>query len=244
MRVRVIAAPDGKGTMEALARGPIVLARDKRFGEGLGAKSIARNADGYVDLIPSNTGKFTTRLEFEVPVTAGDSFHVADFASVGSTWSDESRYSVWIPNQDTIKLDTGKTYTLTAKASHRMARINGDGILDKAAEPPAPADDISSFCFKLEEEGYGIYRISQGGKYLTVDPDKPSTSGAKIKILDRMSSDLQLWWLIPVTGNEFTIINLSSGQDISESGTDDGLHQWVHVDGSNMQIWLLGISPK
>ena len=242
MRPRIIAAPDGKGIMEALVRGPIVLARDKRFGEGLGAKSITRDADEYVVLTPSNTGKFATRLEFEVPVTEGDSFHfhVADFASVGSTWSSESRYSVWLSNRDTVNLDTDKTYTLVPKASRRMAWVNGDGILDKTVKSPSSGGDISPFCFELEEVGTGgMYRISQNGKYLTVDPDKSSTSGAKIKLLDRMDSNLQLWWLIPVTGNGFNIINLESGQSISESGTDDGLHQWVHIGGSNLQIWLL-----
>ncbi len=100
MRARVVELND----MQAIERGPIILARDTRF------------HDGYVDeacLIPTHDGNL---VDLE-PVTAPDGMwmafkvtmprgayntekfvtHFCDFASAGNTWDQAERYRVWLP---------------------------------------------------------------------------------------------------------------------------------------------------
>ena len=82
---------------QALMRGPIVLARDKRLKEDIHeAMSINVNNDGTVDakLMPPTIG---TLLELEIPTKDGGSFHVVDYASAGSTWDADSEFRTWIP---------------------------------------------------------------------------------------------------------------------------------------------------
>ena len=93
--------------MTALTRGPILLARDTRFGDGYVDEcvTIATTADGTVSVTPVEAPEgmwmaFTTKM---VCGTYADgtldrrTVHLCDFASAGNTWDEKTRYRVWLP---------------------------------------------------------------------------------------------------------------------------------------------------
>lgn len=101
LRARLVRAP-GDPSYAAVMRGPVVLARDRRLESADIDAPVAIKADkdGFVDLIPVTGAKPEhIWMLFRVPV-AGDgqaTVPMCDFASAGKTWSEASRYRVWIP---------------------------------------------------------------------------------------------------------------------------------------------------
>ncbi len=85
----------------AIERGPIVLARDARLdGTVDEAVDIAYDADGFVELAPSNKAKFDTVVEYAVPQNNGKTFTVIDYSSAGKTWREDSKYACWLPTKE------------------------------------------------------------------------------------------------------------------------------------------------
>lgn len=93
---------------EAITRGPIVLARDSRFGDGfVDETAVIQNKDRFVDLTPINEKPEHVWLAFTAPCKMGTdleghgsapkSISFCDFASAGNTWDPNIRYRVWIP---------------------------------------------------------------------------------------------------------------------------------------------------
>ena len=91
----------------AITRGPLVLARDSRFGDGFVDEGVVIKAaeDGSVELTPAGNGGFAW-MAFTVPMGAGTDLenngkprqiHLCDFASAGNTWDKSVRYRVWLP---------------------------------------------------------------------------------------------------------------------------------------------------
>ncbi len=101
MSTRLVAPPPGTPEAgrgyRALARGPVVLARDLRLGgdihEGV---MIATNGKGKVDARPLPPLP-ETGMRFSIPITNGGRFEVMDFASSGNTWDARSERMTWIP---------------------------------------------------------------------------------------------------------------------------------------------------
>ena len=91
---------------QAIVRGPIVLARDSRFGDGfVDEASVVVSKDGYVALTPVKAPGFAW-LAFTAPMVLGTDLesnrapkqiHFCDFASAGNTWDKTQRYRVWLP---------------------------------------------------------------------------------------------------------------------------------------------------
>lgn len=85
----------------ALRRGPMILARDARIGEGL--DPVALPLDGDKDTVLNATERssaslpFPTRCRMEIPTSDGGSFTVVDYSSVGKTWDKNSECEAWIP---------------------------------------------------------------------------------------------------------------------------------------------------
>jgi len=80
---------------QAIIRGPIVLCRDKRAGGDVNeAIDITADEDGYVELTPIIQVP-DAQMQFLVP-SSNEAFSVIDYASAGSTWSDDSEYRAWI----------------------------------------------------------------------------------------------------------------------------------------------------
>lgn len=91
---------------QAIMRGPVVLARDSRFGDGFVdecADVVAKN--GYVELTPVAENNFAW-MSFTAPAVLGTDLegngkptpiHLCDFGSAGDTWEKSVRYRVWLP---------------------------------------------------------------------------------------------------------------------------------------------------
>lgn len=91
---------------QAIMRGPVVLARDSRFGDGFVdecADVVAKN--GYVELTPAAENNFAW-MTFTAPAVLGTdlegngkptSIKLCDFGSAGNSWDKSVRYRVWLP---------------------------------------------------------------------------------------------------------------------------------------------------
>ena len=106
LRTRVVEL----NSMQAVIRGPLVFARDSRFGDGYVDESAVIQVDkeGYVDAVPSIAGDSFNWLDLQVPMVLGANLedpgeksvrliHFCDFASAGNDWDKSGRYRVWIP---------------------------------------------------------------------------------------------------------------------------------------------------
>lgn len=93
---------------QAILRGPVVLARDTRFGDGFVYETAVIKANGgNVDLSPVMDKPANVWMSFTAPLMLGTDLEgkfrnpeqvgFCDFASAGNTWDEDSRYLVWIP---------------------------------------------------------------------------------------------------------------------------------------------------
>ena len=92
---------------QAILRGPIVLARDTRFGDGyVDETAIIQAKDGWVDLQPLSNTPDHIWMAFTAPAKIGTDLEgdfkeprpikFCDFASAGNIWEPSARYRVWI----------------------------------------------------------------------------------------------------------------------------------------------------
>jgi DUF1680 family protein len=106
---------------QAILRGPLVLARDTRFGDGFIYESaVVKEISGQVDLVPSNKTPDNVWMSFTAPLVLGTDLEgdfrnprqigFCDFASAGNTWGEDSRYRVWIPQTLNVMKTDYKSY--------------------------------------------------------------------------------------------------------------------------------------
>lgn len=91
---------------QAIVRGPVVFARDSRFGDGfVDETSVIQSKDGYVELTPVQAPSFAW-MAFTAPAVLGtdlegngmsNKIHLCDFSSAGNEWDKTQRYRVWLP---------------------------------------------------------------------------------------------------------------------------------------------------
>jgi hypothetical protein len=105
VRVRAIGIPGGHA-YTALARGPVVLAFDRRItrdfvGDGWTGLRVRSGAGNVVEA-RRVTAPGSIRLAFEVPFRSASgretTLRMCDYASAGQTWSAESKLRVWLPH--------------------------------------------------------------------------------------------------------------------------------------------------
>jgi uncharacterized protein len=92
---------------QAIMRGPVLLARDSRFGDGfVDEAAVIQNKENRVELVAAGKKPDHVWMSFTAPLVLGTDLegegrnakqiHFCDFASAGNTWTYESRYRVWI----------------------------------------------------------------------------------------------------------------------------------------------------
>ena len=91
---------------QAIVRGPVVLARDSRFGDGfVDETSTIQSKDGYVELTAVPAPDFAWMC-FTAPAVLGTDLEghggvshikLCDFSSAGNEWDKSQRYRVWLP---------------------------------------------------------------------------------------------------------------------------------------------------
>lgn len=106
---------------QAIIRGPVVLARDTRFGDGFIYESaVVMGKNGKVDLLPSPKKPASVWMSFTAPLVLGTDLegdfrnpvliNFCDFASAGNSWGEDSRYRVWIPQTLNVMKADYKSY--------------------------------------------------------------------------------------------------------------------------------------
>jgi DUF1680 family protein len=106
---------------QAILRGPVVLARDNRFGDGFIYESAVIKANNnIIDLVPSVKKPAGVWMSFTAPLVLGTDLEgdfrnprqisFCDFASAGNTWAEDSRYRVWIPQTLNVMKTDYKAY--------------------------------------------------------------------------------------------------------------------------------------
>ena len=106
---------------QAIIRGPVVLARDTRFGDGFIYESaVVMEKNGKIDLLPSPKKPANVWMSFTAPLVLGTDLegdfrnpvqiNFCDFASAGNTWGEDSRYRVWIPQTLNVMKADYKSY--------------------------------------------------------------------------------------------------------------------------------------
>ena len=96
-----------QGGFQAIERGPVVLARDTRFGDGFVDETVVVQAtDGFVTLLPAEEKPEKMWMAFTAPMILGTDLEgelaeprqimLCDFASAGNTWNRNIRYRVWL----------------------------------------------------------------------------------------------------------------------------------------------------
>ncbi len=106
---------------QAIVRGPVVLARDTRFGDGFIYESaVISEKNNRVDLLTSLNKPVNIWMSVTAPLVLGTDlegeFHnpkqvnFCDFASAGNTWGEDSRYRVWIPQTLNVMKTDYKSY--------------------------------------------------------------------------------------------------------------------------------------
>lgn len=106
---------------QAILRGPVVLARDNRFGDGFIYESAEiKEKNGIVELSPSAKKTENVWMSFTAPLILGTDLegdfrnpvqvNFCDFASAGNTWGEDSRYRVWIPKTLNVMKTEYKAY--------------------------------------------------------------------------------------------------------------------------------------
>jgi hypothetical protein len=106
---------------QAIVRGPVVLARDARFGDGyIYESAFVKEKNGKVDLAPSLEKPANIWMSFTAPLVLGTDLegdfrnpkqvNFCDFASAGNTWGEDSRYIVWIPQTLNVMKTDYKSY--------------------------------------------------------------------------------------------------------------------------------------
>lgn len=103
MRGRIYTQDDYRAVM----RGPVVLARDSRLGDGfVDEAAVIQQQDGFVTLTPVANKPDDIWMTFSLPMVIGTDLEgeyrepvnvlFCDFASAGNSWLPDSRYKVWI----------------------------------------------------------------------------------------------------------------------------------------------------
>jgi hypothetical protein len=106
---------------QAILRGPVVLARDNRFGDGFIYETAEiKEKEGEVELSPSAKKTENVWMSFTAPLILGTDLegdfrnplqvNFCDFASAGNTWGEDSRYRVWIPKTLNVMKTEYKAY--------------------------------------------------------------------------------------------------------------------------------------
>lgn len=254
LRTRVVESPQGQksdaGDYTALLRGPILLARDARFQDGsvLDIVQVQQDADGYAAVQPSGSRTFDNHMEFIVSTEGGGSFRVTDYASAGSTWTEESQYASWLPavsKEPEPEIKEGTEYFLYSLDRGRVATADAQTGNAYAEDSLFPANQNKAQAWTFEPAGEGLYRIqnAQTSAYLTLDPSGISTEGCNIYTQPKLEGSHQLWRMLKDEGrNAYSIVNVASGYVLSIAGDGNNLHQWGNA-GVAAQYWTLEKRP-
>ncbi len=188
----------------ALRKGPVIFARDARFGEKIDdIVDFVYNDKLEVEAVESHSAAFPAEQEYKIKMKDGSYITVVDFQSAGKTWDKESMMTVWMPT----KKFWGTDFTKPVKLSCRLwacAVEPSDSYIRhfKGALP------IEQFTFN--DCGDGTYNIlTSDGRYLTAVYSE-ERSRYFLKAADK-GEPYQTWKLTSFAINDYYLENAQLG---------------------------------
>ncbi|MEE1491367.1 MAG: glycoside hydrolase family 127 protein [Massilioclostridium sp.] len=230
-RTWIVESPKGKGSDTegniALVRGPVVLARDSRFNDGMitDGSNLKKNADGSVDVTLSETKTFDNNMELIVNKLDGSSFRMTDYPSAGNTWKDS--YATCLSKAEPVELKENTEYLLYCVGDGNFATANGESGSLYRDPSGSPNNSLQSWVLERSGDSFLVKNTSTG-TYLNVAGDY---NGAAISL-----GSSTAWNIDRVNSNTFTIASANGGKLFSGAGNSNAIHLWENGN-SELQLW-------
>jgi len=230
LRTRLVEDPAGFDKV-ALMRGPIVLARDSRFGDGevTSIKKVAADENGYVAAAEAEP-VFDSNLTLSVPCKDGSSVLFCDYASAGQTWTGESRYAVWM-STTSLSIEENVPYYLYCHSTGAAVTIKAGTDTVYKNTLPAEGEVVSDRIWVFEKAGNNwLIRNPETNLYITA---AGKGDGAKLELKPYAGDDTQQWKVVVNGKTTFQLINAFSGtlfSEVGDEGDGTGLHLWRDVN--------------
>lgn len=212
----------------ALQKGPLVFARDARFGEKVDSLvDIKYDENMVVDAIETQIG-FDNLCAYKIPNKDGTYFTVCDFSSAGKTWDDKSVMTVWMPMKNYWTPDFTKPVTLNNGT-------NFFSVLDDYLTP-VRGDRVKEV-FTLEETDGGYYIKASDGRYVTAV--KHDATSRYYLVLREKGQENQVWNFEHFIQHRYRMVSATLPGAVTHAYVNHDIFILVDKDKSDV---MLGVS--
>jgi len=210
MKMHVVYPPLGGSDenskyLVALQKGPVMFARDARFGEEIDSiVDIDCDENGNVNAAASRKASFPTEQEYEVSMKDGSVITVVDYQSAGKTWTSESAMTMWLPTKNFWSFDENQPIVLTNRGTGCDFIL---GIDPETGAVKGAKDAVKPEHWSLVKQPGGKVRIlSADGRYMTAVKDDEKNVVA-IVAKPYVDCSCQLWSFDKFLLNRFRLTN-------------------------------------
>lgn len=186
----------------ALAKGPVIFARDARLGEETDSVvDILCDENGVVDAVPSITASFPVEQEYKIPMRDGSYITVVDYQSAGKTWDERSVMSAWLPTKNFWSFDETKpVYLMNRDTSNFFVfgTKDGDDNVYRVAEGIRPV------AWTIERVDGGVRFKADDGRYLTAFKDE-NDGIIHARLCEFKDCDCQVWNMNHLITNRYRV---------------------------------------
>lgn len=218
MPMKVVLPPYGGSDenskyLVALTRGPLVFARDARFGEVIDSLVDIDYDENMIVNPVEATCDFDTLLTYKIPNKDGTFFTVCDFQSAGKTWDEKSYMTVWMTTKKFWNVDLTKPFELNTGVCDFAIANDGFTLM--------PARNILPHAhFVCEDAGNGAYFMKnvESGKYVTA-VKHPIIDRYYLVLCDK-GAENQAWIFKRYATNRYRMINENLGTSIVHAYVD------------------------
>ena len=197
----------------ALCKGPIVFARDARFGETIDdVVDIDYDENMIVNPVEAES-TFDTLCTYKIPNKNGTYFTVCDFQSAGKTWDADSYMTVWMVTKTFWNIDLTKKFELNTGVCDFAIGSDGTTLV------PVRGDRPKAY-FICEENPDGTYYMKniESGKYVTAEK-YPHLDRYYLVLRDK-GADNQTWKFDRYATNRYRMINAALGTSVVHAYVD------------------------
>ncbi|MBR5309382.1 MAG: glycoside hydrolase family 127 protein [Clostridia bacterium] len=195
----------------ALFKGPVVLARDARFGDGIDEPAdILENPDGTVNAVECNDADFSTNLLYNIPTKDGGFIKVTDYSSAGKTWDNKSLLTVWISSEKYWNVDlTRPVYIQSINYTDMNYMTDRNGSLRWCEK-----ERNKAYRWRIVPEGDYCYIKSPDGRCITANIN--GIMDCDIRLEEPCGRDNQLWKIEKFIQDKYQIISKESACHLHE----------------------------
>lgn len=206
----------------ALFKGPVALARDARFKDGIDSPvNILENPDGTINAVECTDGDFVTNMLYKIPMTDGSFIKLCDYSSAGKTWDTKSLLTVWMTEKNYWNVDfTKPVYIQSINYSDMNYMVDIDGSLRWCEK-----ERNKAYRWRLVPEGDYYYIKSPDGRCITAHIN--GIMDCEICLENENGNDNQKWKIEHFLHDKYQIINKESGCHFHEIRWDNQLHRYT-----------------